>query len=113
MVETVFKTVKSQLVWMTLFQTRKQAIKAIGEYINGFYNPVRKHSALGYKSLDPIRNRKTKIEKIGSLINRGSPSRVGPEANALPHCAVESRRAASDKVPARKRWVSMLSTDSR
>ncbi|KAA9371193.1 IS3 family transposase [Ochrobactrum quorumnocens] len=24
--------------------------KAIGEYIDGFYNPVRRHSALGYKS---------------------------------------------------------------
>lgn len=26
------------------------AIKAIGEYIHGLYNPVRRHSALGYKS---------------------------------------------------------------
>ena len=34
---------------------------------------------------------------------RRGGSRAGPEANALPHCAVESRRAASDKAPARKR----------
>jgi hypothetical protein len=27
-------------------------------------------------------------------------SRAGLEANALPHCAVESRRAASDNDPA-------------
>ncbi len=32
------------------FQTRKEAIMAIGEYIDGFYNPVRRHFALGYKS---------------------------------------------------------------
>jgi putative transposase len=32
------------------FQTRNEAIKAIVQYINGFFNPVRKHSALGYKS---------------------------------------------------------------
>lgn len=50
MVETVFKTIKSELVWRTVFQTRQQAIKALGEYIDGFYNPVRRHSALGYKS---------------------------------------------------------------
>jgi len=50
MVETVFKTIKSELVWRTSFQTRHQAEKAIGHYIDGFYNPRRRHSALGYKS---------------------------------------------------------------
>lgn len=50
MVETVFKTIKSELVWRTSFQTRRQAEKAIGHYIDGFYNPRRRHSALGYQS---------------------------------------------------------------
>lgn len=50
MVETVFKTIKSELVWRTSFQTRRQAEMAIGRYIDGFYNPMRRHSALGYKS---------------------------------------------------------------
>ena len=50
MVETVFKTIKSQLIWRTSFQTRRQAQTSIGHYINGFYNPVRRHSALGYQS---------------------------------------------------------------
>ena len=50
MVETVFKTIKSELIWRTVFQTRNEAIRAIGDYIDGFYNPTRKHSALGYKS---------------------------------------------------------------
>ncbi len=52
-VETVFKTIKSELIWRTGFQTRHQADKSIGNYIDGFYNPVRRHSALGFKS--PIR----------------------------------------------------------
>jgi len=60
----VFKTAKSQLMWMTLFQTRKQAIKAIGEYINGFYNPVRKHSDLGYKSPIQFETEKQKLKKL-------------------------------------------------
>lgn len=50
MVETVFKTIKSEMIWRTSFQTRQQATNAIGRYIDGFYNPRRRHSALGYKS---------------------------------------------------------------
>jgi len=50
MVKTVFKTIKSELVWRTSFHTRQQATKALGRYIEGFYNPNRRHSALGYKS---------------------------------------------------------------
>jgi putative transposase len=50
MVETVFKTLKSELVWRTIFVSRQQAKIAIGRYIDGFYNPTRRHSALGYQS---------------------------------------------------------------
>jgi len=50
MVETVFKTIKSELIWRTAFATRDQANKAIGQYIEGFYNPRRRHSSLGYVS---------------------------------------------------------------
>jgi putative transposase len=50
MVETVFKTIKSELIWRTSFATRNQASKAIGQYIEGFYNPRRRHSGLGYVS---------------------------------------------------------------
>lgn len=50
MVETFFKTIKSELVWRTVFCTRAQAGHAIARYIDGFYNPVRRHSALDYSS---------------------------------------------------------------
>ena len=50
MVETVFITLKSELIWRTVFKTRSQAENAIGQYIDAFYNPRRRHSALGYKS---------------------------------------------------------------
>ena len=50
MVETVFKTIKSELIWRTSFQTRPAAETALGRYIDGFYNPRRRHSALGWKS---------------------------------------------------------------
>ena len=50
MVETVFKTIKSELIWRTSFTSRYQATKAVGYYIDGFYNPTRRHSSLGYQS---------------------------------------------------------------
>ena len=40
MVETFFKTLKSELVWRTIFYTRQQATQAIGRYIDGFYNDL-------------------------------------------------------------------------
>ena len=50
MVETFFKTLKSELVWRTAFETRADAAAAIGRYIDGFYNPIRRHSALDFTS---------------------------------------------------------------
>ncbi|CAA2160561.1 hypothetical protein MBRA_05717 [Methylobacterium brachiatum] len=50
MVETFFTTLKSELVWRTAFQTRAEAIVALARYIDGFYNPRRRHSALGFTS---------------------------------------------------------------
>ncbi len=49
-VETFFKTIKAELIWRRTWQTRRQAEIAIFEYINGFYNPRRRHSTLGGKS---------------------------------------------------------------
>ena len=50
MVETFFKTLKSELVWRTVFDTRQQADQAISRYIDGFHNPLRRHSALDFAS---------------------------------------------------------------
>jgi transposase InsO family protein len=48
--ETFFKTIKAELIWRHAWQTRRDVEVAIFEYINGFYNPRRRHSALGWKS---------------------------------------------------------------
>ena len=50
MVETFFKTLKAELVWRTVFQSRTEATAAIGRYIDSFYNAVRRHSALDFIS---------------------------------------------------------------
>ena len=49
-VETVFKTIKSELIWCISFQTRRQAEIAIGGYIDSFHDPRRRHSVLGHQS---------------------------------------------------------------
>ena len=53
MVESFFKTLKAELIWRRKWATRRQAEIALFEYINGFYNPRRRHSALNGKS--PLR----------------------------------------------------------
>ena len=49
-VETFFKTIKAEVLWQRSWPTRRAAEIAIFEYINGFYNPRRRHSALDWKS---------------------------------------------------------------
>jgi len=49
-VETFFKTVKAELIWRHTWHTRRQVLAALFQYINGFYNPRRRHSTLGGKS---------------------------------------------------------------
>jgi putative transposase len=59
---TFFKTIKAELIWRRSWETRRQAETAFRhafgpvavmpslQYINGFYNPRRRYSALGWKS---------------------------------------------------------------
>jgi transposase InsO family protein len=48
--ESFFATLKVELVHETQFHTRGRAQQEIFEYIEGFYNRVRRHSYLGYVS---------------------------------------------------------------
>jgi putative transposase len=50
MVETFFKTIKSELIWPVAWRTRTQAENAIARYIDGFYKTIRRHSSLGFQS---------------------------------------------------------------
>jgi putative transposase len=48
--ESFFSTLKAELVHRTDYVTRSQAKASVFEYIETFYNPRRRHSALGYVS---------------------------------------------------------------
>ena len=50
MAESFFATLKKGHVFSERFQTREEARRRIFEYLEVFYNRVRRHSSLGYKS---------------------------------------------------------------
>jgi putative transposase len=49
-VESFFKSLKSELIGTTIYESREAAMKAVFEYIEAFYNRTRLHSTLGYRS---------------------------------------------------------------
>jgi transposase InsO family protein len=48
--ESFFATLKGELVDHERYPTRAAATASIGDYLEGFYNPARRHSHLGYVS---------------------------------------------------------------
>jgi putative transposase len=48
--ESFFATIKGEMIDHADYRTRAAAIGAIADYIDGFYNPCRRHSAIGYVS---------------------------------------------------------------
>jgi transposase InsO family protein len=48
--ESFFATIKGEMIDHEDYLTRAAAIAAIADYIDGFYNPCRRHSALDYVS---------------------------------------------------------------
>ena len=56
-VESFFATLKRELVHSEQYTTREQAQASIFEYIEAFYNRVRRHSSLGY--LSPVEFERT------------------------------------------------------
>ena len=48
--ENFFSCLKCELVYLTSYATRRQAQNSIFRYIEGFYNPVRPHSSIGWLS---------------------------------------------------------------
>jgi putative transposase len=48
--ETFFKTLRAELIQRKIFRSREEAKKEIFEYVEVFYNRVRLHSYLGYRT---------------------------------------------------------------
>ena len=65
MCESFFATLECELLDRRKFRTKAEARVACFEFIEGWYNPSRRHSALGYKS--PINYERTAAEGLESL----------------------------------------------
>ncbi len=50
MAESFFATLKRNLVHRQAWATRSSLVRALVGYIDGWYNPERRHSRLGYVS---------------------------------------------------------------
>jgi len=48
--ESFFHTLKTEVIYHEKYLTREQARQSVFEYVEVFYNRVRKHSTLGYRS---------------------------------------------------------------
>lgn len=66
-IESFHATIKKELIYRWSSMTSKAAETEIRAYIDNFYNPVRMHSALGYKS--PIQFELLKIQESGMLVS--------------------------------------------
>ena len=58
-------TIKTELVHRQRFKSRDEARLAVFRYIEGFYNPHRRHSALGYRS--PVEYERMLTDREASL----------------------------------------------
>lgn len=65
--ESFMATIKTELIHRKTFKTRDDARLVVFSYIEGFYNPIRRHSTLGFHS--PL-----EFEKMALA---GSPQEVG------------------------------------
>jgi putative transposase len=63
--ESFMATIKTELVHRHRFKSRDEARLAVFRYIEGFYNPHRRHSALGYRS--PVEYEKMLSDREASL----------------------------------------------
>ena len=48
--ESFFATLECELIWRRSFRTASEARREVFDFIEGFYNTRRLHSALGYES---------------------------------------------------------------
>ena len=61
--ESFFATLQTELFNRTTFKTRDQARLELFQFIEGFYNPRRRHSALGYLSPEQYEQRESEKEE--------------------------------------------------
>ena len=85
--ETFHATLKKEKIYRQSWPTRAEARTAIFAYIEGFYNPRRRHSTLGY--LSPIQFERhhaelTRLALEHSISDNGTVASISPRASDGP-----------------------------
>ena len=95
MCESFFATLECELLDRTSFKTQAEARMAVFDFIEGWYNPHRRHSALGYQS--PIDYEQVYRGDTNRIVREASATRTaGPPKNVTAG-AVHSIAAADPK----------------
>jgi putative transposase len=74
MCESFFATLECELLDRQRFQTRTAARLAVFEYLEGWYNLRRRHSALGY--LSPVEFERRRVKRVDTTHGEASALRV-------------------------------------
>lgn len=70
--ESFFKSLKAEEVYLTEYETRRDVEKSIPRFIEAVYNRKRKHSSLGYRSPEDYE----RLAGQGQLKKMGLPQSV-------------------------------------
>jgi putative transposase len=71
MMESFFSSLEAEVLDRYRFQTREEARREIFTWIEGWYNPTRRHSGLGYVSpreFERRSNQKHALRRPGALL---------------------------------------------
>jgi putative transposase len=80
---TFCRTIKSDLVWPVAWQSRPQAENAAARYIDGFHNPVRRHSSTGFQSPIAFTRKAREVSQTLSAID-GRVQRAEQDQRSAP-----------------------------
>ena len=75
MCESFFATLECELIARCRFKTQAEARSAVFEFVEGFYNPRRRHSSIGY--LSPVDYERLILTHT-SVPSCSRPSRTSP-----------------------------------
>jgi putative transposase len=110
MCESFFATLECELLDRCRFKTQAEARRAVFEFIEGFYNPRRRHSSIGY--LSPIEYERQHhaaavIPTHASLPSCSRPSRTSPSGGPKrgPSLTAAARDARTIVRVGTKEWL--------
>jgi Integrase core domain len=82
--EAFHASIKKERIYRQSWPTRAEARVAIFEYIEGFYNPRRRHSTLGYLSPAEFERHHAELAQLAleaSISGNGSVASIAPKAS--------------------------------